>query len=662
VQKRAFYYLFPLLVGILILSACGQNSLDLNLQPQTQAPEAEVPAGEDSALPSEEAQVAEAENQPAAVDTDRDYFLDQFEESTVEHEGIPVGFTAEGRPYRGSPDAPVLIEEFSDFQCPYCSRFTQQTLPALLENQIKGGEVSLVYYDFPLENIHPQAFAAANAARCAGEQGAENFWQMHDKLYDNASIWAVSNPDPVFVSFVQELGLDEASFESCQNELRYSEEIKADIDHAISRGVRSTPSFFLNNQPLIGAQPLGAFDQAIATVIGGETIAAAPQEQQVQESPLQPPPTKPEPVTIDMKNVAAVLGEPNAPVTIVEFTDYQCPFCLKYAQETLPSMIADQVATGEVYYVLKDLPLESIHPSARAAAKAARCAGEQDKYWEMHDALFESQDTWANLPDETFLDLAGSLGLDPDAFTSCLESEDTNQAIQENIDEALALGANSTPFFYVDGLPIPGAQPYELFQYAIGEAKAGTLAEAYVPSEPDLEDAYAIGDPDAPVTIVEFTDYQCPYCSRYFEDSFNQIKEKYVDTGMVYYVFKDFPLQNIHPQAIAAAEAARCAGEQGAYLAMHDELFASQALWSGSEDAVTQFKQFAADLNLDADSFATCLDSGRMEALVLADLEEGTNAGVNGTPSFFINRHTMSGAQPLAVFEQAIEQFLGDAS
>jgi protein-disulfide isomerase len=349
-------------------------------------------------------------------------------------------------------------------------------------------------------------------------------------------------------------------------------------------------------------------------------------------------------------------------VTIVEYTDYQCPFCQRHSSETLTLLAANQIATGEVYYILKDLPLDSIHPNARAAAAAARCAGQQDAYWEMHDALFENQERLSDLPRETFLDLAVTLNLDLEAFKTCLDSEEVMAAVQADIDEAAALGADSTPYFFIDGLPIPGAQPYELFEFAIAEAKEGRLADAYVPSEPDIESGNAIGDPDAPVTIVEFTDYQCPFCSRYFDQSFTQIKEKYIDSGQVYYVFKDFPLINIHPQAVKAAEAARCAAEQDAYLPMHDQLFLEQAAWSGNPEAAALFKQYAQDLGLETDAFNECLDSGRTEAAVLSDLEDGQSAGVGGTPSFFINRHTMSGAQPYAVFEQAIEQFLADAN
>lgn len=650
---RNVSFLFTLLSLLLFIASCGPAAPATNPDPPSEPNTGE----EDSNTQDNAVTEAEQEEAPAANPEKTAPVVEVAGDTVTTQDGIQVGFTAEGRPVRGNAGAPVLIEEFSDYQCPFCARFTQQTMPALLENQIAAGEAAIVYYDFPLENIHPQAFAAANAARCAGEQGAQNYWRMHDKLYEEMAAWGIPDPNPVFLGFAEELALDMDRFEPCQTELRFSDQINADIEHGISRGVRSTPSFFLNDQPLIGAQPLEAFNQAIAMVSSGDSIATEPPP---PESPLQPPPVKPEPAAIDTENYAATMGDPNAPVTIVEFTDYQCPFCQSYSQETLPLLAADQIATGEVYYILKDLPLDSIHPNARAAAKAARCAGEQDTYWEMHDALFDNQDRWSNLPRETFLDLAANLGLDRDQFTACLDSDEMMMAIQANVDEASALGADSTPYFFVDGLPIPGAQPYELFDFAITEAKEGRLADAYVPADPDLENAYAVGDPDAPVTIVEFTDYQCPFCSRHFEQTFTQIKENYIDTGLVYYIFKDFPLTQIHPQAIKAAEAARCAGEQDAYLAMHDQLFRDQAAWSGNEGAAELFKQYAQDLSLDTASFNECLDSGRTEEAVLADLANGQQAGVGGTPAFFINRHTMSGAQPYAVFEEAIEQFLYD--
>ncbi len=590
--------------------------------------------------------------------------------------GIPVGFTEDGRPYKGNPRAPVVIEEFSDYQCPYCGRFVQQTLPDLTANQIANGDVMFVFYDYPLSSIHPQAVDAANAARCAGEQGAAAYWKMHDAIFNNESQWANNlDANAIFINLANEIGLDMERFTPCQESGQYYRQIQEDYDLGVSKGVSSTPSFFINGQPLIGAQPLNVFNAAIASAQSGETIAAAPTNEAPPSQPAAPG-DKLEPAAIDMSNFAAAIGDPDAPVTIVEFTDYQCPFCQRHSTETMPALIANMIETGRVYYVVKDFPLDSIHAEARAGAMAARCAGEQDAYWQMHDAIFKAQSQWAEQgagANAIFADIAASLELDVDAFTSCQESGRYDDQVQANVDEGVSLGVRGTPFFFIDGYPINGAQPYDLFEYAIGLAEAGTLADAYTRPEPQPEPtapagpvdvptddiAFAIGDPGAAVTIVEYTDYQCPYCARHFQQTFPRIKENYVDTGQVYYVFKDFPLTSIHAQAVDAAEAARCAGEQGAYLEMHNALFLRQQDWADNRAANDVFVEMAGQIGLDADSFAACLESGKYESAVMADLDEGVSFGVRGTPAFFINGNFLSGAQPYDVFVQAISQVSG---
>lgn len=588
----------------------------------------------------------------------------------VDSAGIPVGFTAEGRPYRGNLDAPILMEEFSDFQCPYCSRFTNETMPGLLENQIANGEVVLVFYDFPLNSIHPQAAAAANAARCAAEGGASAFWAMHDRLFSDIAEWSNSGANDVFQRYAEELGIATEGFAACLQENRYADEVDADLALGQGRGVSSTPSFFLNDQPVIGAYPLDYFNQAIAAVAAGETVAAQ------QAAKPQGPAVKPTPATIVMDDIGAAKGDSNAAVTIIEYTDYQCPYCVRHATETLPRIIAEMVDTGRVRYIVKDFPLDSIHPEARPAAVAARCAGEQDAYWEMHDELFARQQEWGGLgagAADVFTALATGLSLDGDAFAACLSSGRHDAVVQANQDEGIALGVNGTPAFFIDGFPVSGAQPYELFEYAVALAEEGTLADAYVapaqeaaqpdptpagPVEVNTEGAYSVGDADAPVVIVEFTDFQCPFCSRHFLETYPQIKAEYVDTGKVRYVFMDFPLSSIHPQAQLASEAARCAGDQDAYVEMHDILFARQDAWNGRDDAGAVFSGFAGELGLDTATFDACLESGRHEAAVLEDLEYGVSLGVDGTPAFFLNGNFLSGAQPFEAFRQAIESLL----
>jgi protein-disulfide isomerase len=583
----------------------------------------------------------------------------------VNAQGIEVGFTQDGRPYLGNPEAPMLIEEFSDFQCPFCARFSAQTLPSLIANQIAGGEAALIFYDFPLESIHPQAVAAANASRCAGEQSAAAYWEMHDLLFEDIRSWSVADPNRVFAELGARIGLDAAQFSDCLASGRYVEAVRADLALGQARGVRSTPSFFLNGQLLVGAQPLQTFNSAIAAIQQGESIAEPQQvAEQPSPSPLTPPRTAPEPVTIPRETAAFASGDPNAPVTIVEFTDYQCPFCQRYAQETLPRILSEMVETGTVYYLIKDLPLDSLHPLARAAATAARCAGAQEAYLAMHDALFESLDAWngagVDEANAIFNGLAAELELDTAAFAACLSDGRFDAAIQQNLEEALALNAQATPYFFINGYPISGAQPYELFVYAVELAQAGTLAEAYAPPPPDLSASFSLGDPNAPVQIIEYTDFQCPFCARHFSQTFGQIKANYIDKGLVHYVFKDFPLTNIHPQAVKAAEAARCAGAQGDYTGMHRLLFEKQGEWSGRANAPDLFAAYAAELQLDQAAFGDCLAGGAYEAAVLADLEEGLQRGINGTPAFIINGYTMAGAQPYAIFEQAIQQLLNE--
>lgn len=656
-SKQSFRALLPLFFVIsALLAACGSKPAS----PNAAAPDTIPFVGERKVVST-----------PNSITIGTATPREENSQTETDSLGITVGFTPEGRPYRGALDAPVKMEAFSDFQCPYCSRFSNETLPSLLENQIAGGEVVLIYYDFPLTSIHPQAAAAANAARCAGESGAAAYWGMHDRLYLNQAEWSNRNANDVFLRYAEELDIAGDDFKACLDEGRYDADVKVDLAEGRSRGVGSTPSFFLNGQPVIGAYPLDYFNQAIAAVNSGESLGNA------QDNSPQGPAVKPTPATIVMDNIVAELGDPNAAVTIVEYTDYQCPFCARHVTTTFPRLITEMIDTGRVHYVIKDFPLDSIHPEARGAAVAARCAAEQGAYWQMHEALFTTQSEWGGLgvgAKNVFAKMAADLSLDKGKFETCLNDGRYDTLIQANQDEGISLGITGTPGFFINGFPISGAQPYELFEYAIGLAEDGTLADAYVandqnaqaqatpapsaPVEIDTTNSPSIGDPKAPVVMIEFTDYQCPFCHRHFVETFPQIKAEYIDTGKVRYVFMEFPLTSIHPQAQLASEAALCAHDQGAYLEMHDLLFSRQDEWTGREDAGRIFKSYARDLDLDQTKFNQCLDGREHQAAVQADVQTGMRLGVNGTPAFFLNGHFVSGAQPFALFQSGIERLL----
>ncbi|MBI5393346.1 DsbA family protein [Candidatus Woesearchaeota archaeon] len=164
-----------------------------------------------------------------------------------------------------------------------------------------------------------------------------------------------------------------------------------------------------------------------------------------------------------------------------------------------------------------------------------------------------------------------------------------------------------------------------------------------------VDDDAIKGDKNAKVTIVEFSDYQCPFCGRFFRDTLPQVEEQYVKTGKVKMVFRDFPL-SFHENAQKAGEAAECAGDQDKYWEMHDKLFQNQ-----QKLAVSDLKQYAVDLKLDTKAFNDCLDSSKYKAEMQKDMADGSSYGVSGTPAFFINGRKLVGAQPFSAFKSIID-------
>ena len=192
-----------------------------------------------------------------------------------------------------------------------------------------------------------------------------------------------------------------------------------------------------------------------------------------------------------------------------------------------------------------------------------------------------------------------------------------------------------------------------------------------LPSQPSQVEASAdddafLGDENAPVEIIEFSDYQCPFCRKFWTETLPLIKSEYIDTGKVKFVYRDFPLTSIHPAAQPAAEAAECVREKGgdeAYFIMHDKIFQEGNILDGGDPikgpvqgtaqfGTTELKQWAKDIGYDISS---CLDSGKFKSEVQKDLADATSAGGQGTPYFIINGKPLSGAQPFSAFKQIID-------
>lgn len=161
------------------------------------------------------------------------------------------------------------------------------------------------------------------------------------------------------------------------------------------------------------------------------------------------------------------LGDPKAPVLMIEFTDYECPFCARFVSETRPRIISEFVETGIVRLVVRDFPLTSIHASAVLAASVTHCAAAQDRFWPVYEMLFQTHGVeWGGVPKRdraTLIELAGNLDVDTAQLTACLDDPATAAAVLAEVEAATQLGVNSTPNFLINGQLVRGALPFERF-------------------------------------------------------------------------------------------------------------------------------------------------------------------------------------------------------
>ncbi|HJZ86074.1 MAG TPA: thioredoxin domain-containing protein [Polyangia bacterium] len=370
---------------------------------------------------------------------------------------------------------------------------------------------------------------------------------------------------------------------------------------------------------------------------------------------------------------APARGPADAKVTIVVFADYQCPFCAKLLP-VLEQLLAEH--RREVRLAWRQRPLD-MHPDAILAAEAALAAREQGKFWEMQALLYAHQDALARPDLEKY---GQTLGLDRKRFAAALDGHKFVREIEKDSEAGVRIGAYGTPTLFVNGRLVRGFLDHDALRDMIAEeiteadalmrkgtSRAGLYerilsgARSEAPregaSEPDptvyqveVGDAPTRGPAAAPVTIVEFGDFQCPFCAR-VEPTLTELRRLYGKKLRI--VWKDSPM-GFHPQALLAAEAARVAGDQGKFWPMHDRLLALQ-----EELGLTTIEKAAASLGLDMARFRKTLDEGRHRPHIERDVESGQKLGVEGTPTFFINGRKLMGALPIERFRELIDQALG---
>jgi protein-disulfide isomerase len=204
--------------------------------------------------------------------------------------------------------------------------------------------------------------------------------------------------------------------------------------------------------------------------------------------------------------------------------------------------------------------------------------------------------------------------------------------------------------YVVWGVDTASTQASSAASGTVIEGPAAEQQQEFTRYDIPTENAYAIGPADAPITIVEFSDFQCPFCRRWHDEVYEPLLASY--PGQIRLVYRNFPLTSIHPDAMSAAEAAMCAGEQDAFWPYHEKLFSNETLGN------TTYMQYAQDLGLNMGTFESCIEDHKYQQDIQADSDFAINLGIRSTPTFFINGLAIVGAQPLDVFKQVIDKEL----
>ena len=324
----------------------------------------------------------------------------------------------------------------------------REVIPEIIKKYVDTGKARLVYREWPLTSIHDAAQKASEAAVCAGKQG--KYWEMNDTLYASQSEWSAmgANGSPKLKQYAQELGLDTAAFATCLDTGQAALDIQGDALTAEQLGLQGTPSIFVNDIQLQS----GVSIELIGTLVdylsaGGEIPDILPQTEDYH-----------------------LLGSrQTAKAATVAFVDYASADSRQHALEVLPQLKETYIDTGKLLYMLHPWAAGTDSPSFQGA-RAAECAGEQDKYWEMHTQLFTDQATWTAAADPAplFIGYAGDLGLDTAKFEQCLASQAAALRAQSGKVVGTMYGVSSAPLFlFNNSTGQEGSPTFEEFKTTI---------------------------------------------------------------------------------------------------------------------------------------------------------------------------------------------------
>ncbi|NUO49053.1 MAG: thioredoxin domain-containing protein [Polyangiaceae bacterium] len=589
-------------------------------------------------------------------------------------------------PTRGSPNAPVTLVMFGDFECPFSAK-AAKTLEGL-EQRYGSERLRIVFKHNPLP-FHkgaPMLHEASVSAFRAG--GNEAFWAYFDSMFLDGGL-----TDPAELR--QERAIGAASQASPELEKRWStptsaaaaEKVASDMANGKTVGVRGTPTFFINGRFLSGSQEASKFEAIIDNELAtaersraGKDWYALRTAENLRNAPPPPTPTKPpEPPPPDLVVYNVPLGKSpsrgpaNALVTIVMFGDFEC----LYSQRSIATLDALRKRyASDVRIVFKHHPL----PFHKKAGPAHQLAQEifvkkgNDAFWKAHDTLFENR---ATLDEATLTRVATEAGLAAPAALAAVKAEKHKRVIEDDVSLADGLDAGSTPQFFINGRRLIGSQPIEKFAELIDQrlAEARAIEKNGTPTgqvyaeimktakTPELErtqppaipaGAPSRGPKNAPVTIQVFASHECRFCKTLVTELLPEMEKQF--PGKLRIVWRNLPLphQKSAPRAAVAALEVRKAKGDAAFWKMTEALLAATDL--GTDTLASA----AAKLGLPAETFAATVEASTFHKVVEADMATAKSLRLGSTPTMFVNDLLVVGAKAPPL-RRAIRQALSAA-
>ncbi len=558
-------------------------------------------------------------------------------------------------PSLGAAAPGVLVIWFGDLECPHCARATPVVRKLIEKHGRPDGTVRVEYRHNPLD-LHPGAHRLAVAAVAAHVQG--RFWQLFDKVVEAGA--GLTNDR--LQGLADGVGIDAIAFHRDRTAPEVTARVASDRALALALGVKGTPAFFVNGRRLDGQVTFEALEalvnEELTAPVEGDRITTRTRANNAELAAVlfdgatpkpAPPPALPPPdatvwkVPVDADDASE--GPADAAVTLVLFGDLECPFTARLSK-TLESLREQRPTTRLVF---KHQPL-AVHPRAARAALYGAWAATHGRFWPFARHVLSGQPALADADLEAALRAA-------EAPVEGLEAAFAGPALRASIeaDQALAarVDAIGTPNLYVNGRRLVGARTLEELTALVDEeaAKAEALATAGTPRaelyaaiiakgqerQPlggaaiDFELTGApLGAADGPVTLVLFSDFQCPFSSRLVPILDRAIARF---PGKLKLYFKHFP-QDFHTEARAAAVEAICAAEQGKFWEVYRQFLDVEHQKDLSAKAREGLLKAA---GVDVAAVGKCVNEKRADKVLGRDREEAERAEVKGTPTLFIN-------------------------